>query len=193
MFQLNTFEDKVQVSAMNLGLDLKQAVLKSLADKYEDKLFSEYGVILAVTRVHGIEGGEILPEDSSVHYNAKFEALVYQPKMYEVLEGPVVDITDFGVFVRLGPLDGLCHTSQIVDDFVMYDKKSMTLTTKKSKDILKIDDIVRTRIIAVSLEKKEVNKVNLTMRQTGLGALSWIERRRKEAKKRAAGKKAESK
>ena len=38
-------------------------------------------------------------------------------------EGEVVEITDFGVFVRIGPTDALLHLSQITDDYLKSDVK----------------------------------------------------------------------
>jgi DNA-directed RNA polymerase subunit E' len=40
---------------------------------------------------------------------------------------------------------------------------------------LEVGDTVTARIIAVSLGKQDTNKINLTMRQPGLGKEEWIE------------------
>lgn len=164
----------MRVPPKNLCSDIREAVRTSLAEKYENRILRDHGVILAVMEVSGVGEGKILVEDPGVHYTAKFIALVYQPRLHEVVEGQVVDITNFGVFVRIGPLDGLCHVSQVINDFVSFDRKTGVLSARDTKRTMKVGDAVRSRIIAISLEKKEVNKINLTMRQPGLGKPEWI-------------------
>jgi DNA-directed RNA polymerase subunit E' len=90
--------------------------------------------------------------------------------------------------VRLGPVDGLIHVSQVTDDFVGYDRKKGTLHGKETKRTLKEGDKVRARIVTVSMKRGvvgvtgAVGKIGLTMRQPGLGKLEWIEEARKGAK-----------
>jgi len=100
------------------------------------------------------------------------------------VEGEVVDVVEFGIFVRLGPLDGLVHISQIMDDYVSYDPKNEMMVGRDTGKIIKKGDIVRARIIAVSLRetKKRGSKIALTMRQPGLGKIEWIEEEKKKKK-----------
>lgn len=186
-----TFEGSVRVVPEDIGGQREEAVRKSLGRTYENKVLPDTGVVLAITRAWDIAGGAIEVEDPGVHYDVKFEALVFVPKVHEMILGHVVDITDFGVFVRFGPIDGLCHISQVVNDFVSYDKKTYVLTTKQSNKTLKVGETVKARVIGVSLEKKDVNKINLTMRQPGLGSLEWLKMEKEAKTKPAKGGKKE--
>ena len=78
----------------------------------------------------------------------------------------------------------MIHVSQAMDDFVSFSKEK-TLSGKESKRTLKINDVCRARIIAVSFKDPLNPKLGLTMRQQGLGRLDWIgeEGEPKEAKK----------
>jgi len=178
MYQIVTVEDVVRVPPVKFNLPLEQAVKESIADSIEGKIDNVIGVILAVVEIKELGEGKILPGDGAVHYPSKFSLLTWMPKEQEIVEGEVIDITEFGAFVRIGPIDGLAHISQIMDDYVSYDEKNSVLAGKSSHRILKEGDKVRARIISVSL--KEQNKVGLTMRQPFLGALHWVEQ--KEAK-----------
>lgn len=184
MYKLAVFEDVIRVPPENIGKDTQNAILRSLSERYENKILKEFGVILSITDVLKIKEGFVKVEDAGIYYPVKFESMVFLPKLHQVIIGSVVDITDFGVFIRFGPIDGLCHISQIINDYINHDKKSSVLTAKKSGKTLKIGDTVIARVIGVSLEKKEINKINLTMRQPGLGALDWIEQDKKEKLKR---------
>jgi DNA-directed RNA polymerase subunit E' len=101
--------------------------------------------------------------------------------MQEIVEGEVVEIVKFGAFVGLGPFDGLLHVSQITNEYISYDEKNSRLASKESNKALSEGDRVRARIIAVSLNEKDPrdSKIGLTMRQTGLGKLEWLEAARR--------------
>ena len=132
--------------------------------------------------------GIIIPGDGAAYYGTTFKLLVYRPELQEVVLGRVTDITDFGAFIDIGAIDGMIHVSQTMDDFVSF-SKSNVLTGKESKKVLKVGDLCRARIIAVSFKELANPKIGLTMRQPFLGNLTWIEE--EMAKKKKEGKKAD--
>ena len=104
------------------------------------------------------------------------------PEINEIVLGEVVDITEFGAFTRVGPLDALIHVSQIMDDKISYDSKNSVFVGKKTGNKLKEGDIVRARIVGISLGKGR-SKISLTMRQPLLGSIDWLDREKKKKKK----------
>ncbi|MBR9682489.1 MAG: DNA-directed RNA polymerase [Candidatus Aenigmarchaeota archaeon] len=181
MYQIVTLEDEILVPPTKIGGKLDQGIKDSIAEKFEGKIYNDIGVVLSITEVSEIGEGRILPGDASIHYPVNFKVLTWMPKEHEIVEGSVVDITEFGAFVRAGALDGLVHVSQIMDDFVSYDDKNSQLFGKQSKRVLKQGDAVRARIISISF--KEQSKVGLTMRQPHLGSLKWLEESKKQPTK----------
>ncbi len=177
LYQIVKVKDVISVPPAKFDMDLEDSIKESIEEKFEGKIDSQVGVVLAVVDINELGEGKIIPEDGSIHYDTEFNLLTWMPKEHEIVEGEVVDITEFGAFIRVGPMDGLVHISQVMDDYVSYDEKNAHLVGRESKKILKIGDVVRARIISISL--KEQNKLNLTMRQPYLGALHW------EAKKDA--------
>ena len=96
--------------------------------------------------------------------------------------------------MRFGPLDGLLHISQIMDDHIEVDLKNERLIGKETKRELRIDDKVRARIVAISINERNPreSKIGLTMRQPGLGKLEWLDdefRKRTEPESEEAPKK----
>ncbi|MFB6174512.1 MAG: DNA-directed RNA polymerase [Candidatus Nanohalobium sp.] len=180
MYKRVTIEDSVRVPPKHLGDNVEKSVKGGLASEVEGEIFEEIGVVIGIEEVNSVEGGEIEPEDGGVHYDVEYQALVFEPEMHEVLNGEVVDITDFGAFVRIGPFDGLCHVSQIMDEYVNLDEENTMLVSEENQFTLEKGDNVVARIIAVSLENNETNKINLTMRQPGLGKEEWIEQYEEE-------------
>lgn len=179
MFKMLTVKDMVRVLPTKFNLDTKEAVKESLQETIEGRLNPDIGVFLAVTDVLNIGEGKIVPEDGAIHYPAEFKVLVFRPEVNEIVLGEVVDITEFGAFTRIGPIDALIHVSQIMDDKLSYDAKNAIFTGKKTGYKLKEGDVVRTRVVGISLGKSR-SKISLTMRQPCLGALEWIEKEKKK-------------
>lgn len=175
MYKRLEMADSIRVPPEHLGEDVKESVKGALSKNVEGHIFEEAGVILAVEEVSSVEGGEIEPEDAGIHYDVEFTAISYRPELHEVVQGEVVDITGFGAFIRIGPLDGLCHVSQIMDEYVNMDEENNMLVSEEGDKTLSIGDFVTTRLIAVSMKNEDSNKLNLTMRQPGLGKEEWIE------------------
>lgn len=159
-----------------------EAIKASLNQKFEGFISKDLGLIIGVSSVDSIGEGVIISGDGAAYYETQFTVLSFKPEVGEVVLGRISDITDFGAFITLGPIDGMIHVSQTMDDFVSF-AKSNVLTGKESKRSLKVGDLCRARVIAVSYKDVSNPKIGLTMRQHRLGALSWIEEDLKKEKK----------
>ena len=181
MYYLVTVEDVVRIPPERFNEPLEAVASEILRSKYEGLIHVELGIIVALSNVKVSEIGRIVPSDGATYHDVSFDAITFLPKVQEIIEGEIVEVTDFGSFMRMGPIDGLIHVSQVMDDFIVYDKKRGALMGRESKRILQEGDLVRGRIVTVSLSVKGA-KVGLTMRQPFLGALSWIEEDLKKLK-----------
>ncbi|MFX1294841.1 MAG: DNA-directed RNA polymerase, partial [Promethearchaeota archaeon] len=157
--------------------DLRMVALDIIRKEYEDKITGDLGYIITVIEVINIGTGKLIPGDGAAFHNITFKILVFKPDLHEIVEGEVVEVVDFGVFIRLGPLDGLCHVSQVTDDFITYNTKNSSLLGKETGKILVASDHVRARIVAVSIGTggSRSGKLGLTMRQPFLGKIEWID------------------
>ncbi|MDP7282461.1 MAG: DNA-directed RNA polymerase [Candidatus Undinarchaeales archaeon] len=183
MYQIVEIEDTVRVVPDKFGNTLEDTLKQILAEKYESKLDRDLGAIVSITEVKTDGIGKVIPGDGAAFYNATFKALTYKPELQEVVDGEVIEVVEFGVFVRLGPLDGLVHVSQITDDYLNYDEKGARFVGKESKKTIGQGDLVRARVVTISLKKSKENKIGLTMRQGGLGKYDWIADNKSEKKK----------
>ena len=193
MFRLIKCQDVVRIPPGKFNEDLKKVSIEELAKKYEGTLSKELGYVVAVVSADVSEVGKILPGDGATYNSVTFTLLTYKPEIQEVVEGEIVEIGDFGAFVRIGPMEALLHISQIIDDYVVYDEKHSTLMGKETKRKLSVGDRVRARITAVSLARGGAGgKIGITMRQPFLGKLEWIKEdvaKLREAQKVEAEKK----
>ncbi|MFH1065920.1 MAG: DNA-directed RNA polymerase [Nanoarchaeota archaeon] len=175
----------VRVLPKFFGDDTNEAIMKSLNKQYEGFISKDFGVVIGVTDVKEVNEGIIIPGDGAAYYSTTFNLLTFKPELQEVVLGKIADITDFGAFITVGPIDGMIHVSQTMDDFVSFGKSNV-LTGKDSKHNLKVGDLCRARIIAVSYKDLSNPRVGLTMRQHRLGALSWIDEDLKKDKDKKA-------
>ena len=190
MYKLVSVKDTVRVPPNMFGQKIDESVINVLRNTYENRVDNNIGVVLAISKVKDISSGRIIPGDGASYHDLVFEALVFQPAVQEVITGKVSEIAQFGAFVRLGPIDGLVHVSQVTDDFIAYNEKNGTLSGKESGKILKEGDNVRARVVTVSMKSVVTeSKIGLTMRQPNLGKLEWIEETKKKGVKKKVAKK----
>jgi len=166
--------DHIRVPPDLFGLEVKESVVKRLKKKYEGFISKDLGIVIDVKDVKTIGEGVIIPGDGASYYDTTFELLTFKPEMQEVVLGKIKDIADFGAFINLGPIEGMIHVSQTMDDFVSFSKEKV-LSGKESKKTLKVGDKCRARLIAVSFKDVTNPKLGLTMRQPYLGRLDWID------------------
>jgi len=178
LFKLVTLEDTIRIPPETFGNPLDDVGYQQVKTKYEGMVDEELGYVIAVTDVKVSPVGKIIPGDGAAYHKVSFSLLTYHPKIQEVVEGEVVEIADFGAFVRIGPVDALLHVSQLMDDFISYDERQGVLIGKETKRKLTSGDQVRARVTAVSLGKAgSSGKIGVTARQPFLGKLEWIEQK----------------
>jgi DNA-directed RNA polymerase subunit E' len=176
LYKVVTAEDTIRIPPEKFGNPLDQVALDQMKAKYEGVVAEDLGYVVAVIDIKVDPVGKIIPGDGSTYHKVIFTLLTYRPEIQEIVEGEVVEIEDFGAFVRVGPIDALLHVSQIIDDFVSYDERQATLLAKESRRALKQGDKVRARITAVSFAHGGMSgKIGITMRQPFLGKFEWIE------------------
>ena len=124
MFSISTLVDVVRIPPSMFGTTLKKAAINILKEKYESMVSSNLGYIIMIMDAKVEEMGRMVAGDGGTFHRVEFEALTFYPKMQEIVRGEIIDVTDFGAFVRIGPTDALLHLSQIMDDYLKSDPKS---------------------------------------------------------------------
>ncbi|MAG26256.1 DNA-directed RNA polymerase [Candidatus Pacearchaeota archaeon] len=186
MFYLLDVEDHVRVEPKHFGLLTHEAIETQLNESYVDRIDKELGYVISVISVDDVDDGVIIPGDGAAFYKTKFKILAWKPELHELIYGNIVEITNFGAFMQIGPAQGMIHISQTMEDYVSVSKTG-TLAGKSSKRVLSKGDDCVARIVAISY-KGDSPKIGLTMRQPGLGKLQWLDEDRK--KKDSVAKKA---
>ena len=176
MFSVSTLVDIVRIPPTLFGTTLKKAAENILKSKYESMINQDLGYIIMIMGAKVEPLGKMIPGDGGTFHRVEFQALTFYPKLQEIVNGELVDITDFGAFVRIGPTDALLHLSQVMDDYLKSDVASGMILANQSGRTLKVGSTIRARITAVSLGKAaSMGKIGITCRQPFLGAEEWIE------------------
>ena len=179
-------ERQVCIPPVELVDDYEANVEKLTWETFGGRFGDDKSFTVLIQNVRSVGPGRIVHGNGGVHQSVMFDEVVFKPENDEIVEGNVVEIVKFGAFVRFGPLDGLLHVSQVMDDRVDIDESNQRLVGKESGRYLAVGDVVRARIVSIDLNEKnpQESKIGLTMRQTGLGKLQWLEEDGKKSVRR---------
>lgn len=185
MYYTTKIEDTVRIPPYRFEDPLEEVALQTLNDAYDGHLDKKLGLLICVNEIEKIGEGKLIMGDGASYHNVVFNAVFFKPEQQEIIDGEVIEIAEFGAFVRIGPMDGLVHVSQVTDDYITYDSKGGSLIANESNKTLSEGDLVRGRIVAISLKDNSTKntKIGLTMRQNGLGKFEWIEQAKEKSKK----------
>lgn len=182
MYMITEAQRIVRIPPAKIDEDISKVIDSLTWETYEGKVTEDKVVTVLIRNVEPLGPGRIVHGDGAVYQTVKYDQLVFKPKENEIIKGIVVEVLKFGAFVRFGPLDGLIHISQVMDDRVDIDEVNQRLVGKETGRTLGIGDIVKARIVSIDLNDKnpQDSKIGLTMRQPGLGKLQWLEEDRKK-------------
>ncbi len=166
----------VRVPPSRFNEPLKDVALEICEEQFENTVNPACGMIVAVIDVIEVGLGKIIPGDGGTYHQVRFRAVTYLPKQGEILQGEVTEVTRYGVFIRAGCVDVLCHISQIQAKekfrLVSRTQHGILLGVKTGRSI-RTGDIVRAKVINASIDQKSI-KVAVKMSEDGLGPLEWI-------------------
>jgi DNA-directed RNA polymerase subunit E' len=167
MYEIVTLRDKVRVEPKAIGKSYKDSITDVIKQNYMGRIIEDKLLLVGLIAIESVEEGLIIPNDASIYYDTIFKMLAFVPLLHETVKGQVSTISEIGAIVNIGPIDGLAHISQAMDDFVDFTRNA--LIGRKSKTSLKVGDAVIASVIAIST--KGIMKIGLTMRSPGLGKL----------------------
>ena len=195
MYYLDHRHDVVRIPPERLGAEVDTVLTELAQQQFEGKLVDGQNLAVTIREAKAVGEGHIIHGDGGVYQEVEYEALLFRPEIQEVVEGVVVEIRKFGAFVRFGPLDGLLHVSQVMDDRVNIDEHNQRLVGVETKRDLKVGYKVRARVVSLSLSEisPRDSRIGLTMRQPALGRLEWIQEAHKKTEEKGTKKSAPAK
>jgi DNA-directed RNA polymerase subunit E' len=156
------------------GERIDHVVLDIARNKYESSVHPDIGMIVAILGITSLLPGKIVPGDGSTYHEVILNCVSFRPLKGEIIEGEVAETIKFGIFIRIGCTDTLCHVSQISNDKFSLAKGKNILVGRETNRTLRLGEVVRARIIQSSIDHVSM-KIAVTMRGEWLGTRKWME------------------
>ncbi len=191
MFRIVRIRDYISIPPSRFGDDIEEVAKEVVRSNYEGKLIRVDGDVLLFLAVRNIKvsrEGFVVPGYGETFHEVEFDALVYEPMRYEVVEGEVVNVQPYGIFVNTGPIDVFVHISAIYDDRFSVDLQKGTLIGERTRVVLSRGDWVRLLVTNVSVQREGMLRIAGIMKREGLGKIEWIKELREKKKKKVAAK-----
>jgi polyribonucleotide nucleotidyltransferase len=122
----------IQVNPEKLGeiIGPKGKTIRAIQDESGAKIEVDDSGLVKIAAVSG---------EAAQRAREMIEAIVQEPEVGRIYEGPVKNTTTFGAFIEILPgLEGLCHISELSDGRV-----------ENTEDVLKRGDITRVKLLAI--------------------------------------------
>ena len=179
MYKVVTKEDTIRIPAEYIRKDksLNEHIDRLAASAFEGRFDDNNRFVLVTSNHEPIDRGRIIHGDGAIYQRVRFDAVLFCMDDYEVVEGAVSEINEFGAFVRIGPMEALLHKSQIMEDMADANVGMGWIEGRQTGRRIGIGDSVRARIVSLSPDTSDPrrSKIGLTSKQPGLGCHSWLE------------------
>ena len=143
----------VRIPPDRLDEDVGKVTMELAHQAFEGRMGPDQKLVVLITNLELTGDSRVVHGDGAVYQPVKMDMLLFDVKIQEVIEGVVDQITEYGAFVRFGPLDGLLHVSQVQDDHINTDVGNQRLIGKETKRELRVGDKVRARVVTMSLNE----------------------------------------
>ena len=179
MYKIVSREDTIRIPAeyMRKGASLNDHIDRLSMTAFEGRFDEQNRFILLTTNHEPLGRGRIIHGDGAIYQKVRFDAVLFCMEDYEVVEGAVSEVNEFGAFVRIGPMEALLHKSQIMEDMVDANVGMGWIEGRQSGRRIGVGHSVRARIVSLSPDTSDPrrSKIGLTSKQPGLGCHEWLE------------------
>lgn len=122
----------IQINPEKIGeiIGPKGKTIRAIQDETGAKIDIEDSGLVKIAAVSG---------EAGMRAREMIEAIVREPEVGRIYEGPVKNTTTFGAFVEIIPgVEGLCHISELAEGRV-----------ERTEDVLKKGDITKVKLLAI--------------------------------------------
>ena len=122
----------IQINPEKIGeiIGPKGKTIRAIQDESGAHIEIEDSGVVKIAAVSG---------EASMRAREMIEAIVQEPEVGRIYEGPVKNTTSFGAFIEITPgTEGLCHISELTEGRV-----------EKTEDVLKKGDITRVKLLSI--------------------------------------------
>ena len=180
MYSLVTREDTIRIPAeyIRAGRKLEEHIDELAHDAFECRFDENENFTLLTFDHEAVGRGKIIHGDGAIYQNVRFKALIFTMENNEVIDGAVSEISEYGAFVRIGPVEALLHKSQILDEPIQVNMGIRRIEGSQSGKHIEEGSFVRSRIVSKAINQNDPrpSKIGLNCKMSGLGAHDWLTR-----------------
>jgi len=184
--------------------DINDVTLEIIRNVFEGTTHPDLGHIIAILGGHTEDLGYITSQTPSIFFRVYVEMLVFKPEQNEIIEGPIENAIETGVFVNLGFYDAFISVNALGQDHFIYDIKTGELKGTRTQISIRKGDWIRGRLLPVTTSVVTVSgrrwskaritirtplrlermtgelRIRMSSRETGLGLLKMLFRKKLE-------------
>lgn len=179
MYSIVTREDTIRIPAeyIRAGRNLVDHIDELANDAFEGRFDSDENYTVLTFDHEPIGRGKIIHGDGAIYQRVKFKALLFNMENNEVVDGYASEISEYGAFVRIGPMEALLHKSQILDEPINVNLGVKRIEGSSSGKYLEEGSYIRSRVVSKAINQNDprASKIGLNCKMDGLGAYSWIQ------------------
>ena len=103
MYKVVTKEDTIRIPAEYIRKDksLNEHIDRLAASAFEGRFDENNRFVLVTSNHEPMDRGRIIHGDGAIYQRVRFDAVLFCIEDYEVVEGAVSEVNDFGAFVRI--------------------------------------------------------------------------------------------
>jgi DNA-directed RNA polymerase II subunit RPB7 len=156
-------EDRLQLHPKFFGKKIAQHITEQLRLQVEGKCTGRFGWTIAVANVEDLSRGLLDQESGYAHYDVKYNALVFNPFVNEVLPAVVTSITAQGIFVNAGPCEMMIFQTYIPETYQYYDPPDgmpcyIARYENEPDSRIEVDTSIRVRVVTI---KRAADKITV--------------------------------
>ena len=180
MYSLVTMEDTIRIPAeyIRAGRKLEDHIDELAHAAFEGRFDEDENYTLLTYDHETVGRGKIIHGGGAIYQRVRFKALHFTMEANEVVDGAVSEVSEYGAFVRIGPIEALLHKSQILDEPVQVNMGIRRIEGSQSGKHIEEGSYVRSRIVSKAINQNDPrsSKIGLNCKMAGLGAHDWLTR-----------------
>ncbi|OUV37860.1 MAG: DNA-directed RNA polymerase [Euryarchaeota archaeon TMED103] len=178
MYSIVEREDTIRIPAEYIreGQSLVDHIDSLANDAFEGRFDVDENYTVLTFDHKPVGRGKIIHGDGAIYQAVSFKALLFNMENNEVVDGYVSDVSEYGAFVRIGPVEALLHKSQILDEPIQVNMGIRRIEGAQSGKHIEEGSHVRSRVVSKAINQNDprASKIGLNCKMDGLGAAGWI-------------------
>ena len=178
MYSIVTREDTIRIPAeyIRAGRNLVDHIDELANDAFEGRFDPDENYTVLTFDHEPMGRGKIIHGDGAIYQRVKFKALLFNMENNEVVDGAVSEVSEYGAFVRIGPIEALLHKSQILDEPIQVNLGIRRIEGSQTGKSLTEGSFVRSRIVSKAINQNDPrsSKIGLNCKMDGLGCFDWL-------------------